>query len=292
MSSTHSRNIRDPPKMSEPYAEWKEEVYIWSEYVMDKTPMNKQGLALFLSLEGDARKAAAKVKLVDMKKDNGLETVLKELDKFFMKDKDREAFLSYDRFHSFRRPAGMSVKDFLIKFELLRNTCSSNDVDISDKIVAHQMLESANLPLMKKELVKTTLTTHSSDNMRSQILKIFSEEEVPDVSSCTSTAERFQVKSECIEDDTNIAFYGSSYKKDKNYGRNRKGRRNNRQQYYSDEPHSSKRNPLDEFGNITECDCCHSIYHYAPVCPDNKRRQNKGGQTSTPNNRSYGSPSL
>ena len=83
MSSTHSRSIRDPPKMSEPYAEWKEEVYIWSEFVVDKTPMTKQGLALFLSLEGDARKAAAKVKLVDMKKADGLQTVLKELDKFF-----------------------------------------------------------------------------------------------------------------------------------------------------------------------------------------------------------------
>ena len=46
--------------MTEPYSEWKEEVYIWSEYVIEKTPLEKQGLALFLSLDGDARKAAAK----------------------------------------------------------------------------------------------------------------------------------------------------------------------------------------------------------------------------------------
>ena len=97
-----SRNIRDPPVMTEPYSEWKEEVYIWSKYVIEKTPLEKQGLALFLSLDGDARKAAAKVKLDAMKKADGLQTVLKELDKFFLKDKDREAFLSYDRFHAFK----------------------------------------------------------------------------------------------------------------------------------------------------------------------------------------------
>ena len=106
---------------------------------------------------------------------------MKELDKFFLKDKDREAFLSYDRFHAFKRPSGMSMKDFLMKFELLRNTCCSYEVDISDKIIAHQMLEAANLPTSKKELVKTTLKDFSSDDMRNQILKVFCEEEVPDV---------------------------------------------------------------------------------------------------------------
>ena len=74
--------------MSEPYTEWKDEIYIWSAYVLDKTPMNKQGMALFLSLEGDARKAAAKVKLTDMQTDDGLAKVLAELDKFYLKDKD------------------------------------------------------------------------------------------------------------------------------------------------------------------------------------------------------------
>ena len=65
MSTYHS--IRDPPVMTEPYEDWKNEVYAWSCYVEDKTPLNKQGIALFLSLEGDARKAAAKVSLVNMK---------------------------------------------------------------------------------------------------------------------------------------------------------------------------------------------------------------------------------
>ena len=287
-SSNHSRIIRDPPVMSEPYNEWKEEVYIWSEYVKDKTPLEKQGLALFLSLEGDARKAAAKVKLVDMKKADGLETVLKELDKFFLKDKDREAFLSYDRFHAFKRPSGMSMKDFLIKFELLRNTCCSYEVVIADKIIAHQMLESANLPITKKELVKTTLKDFSSDNMRNQILKVFCEDETPDVGACNSNNDQFHVKTEVIDEDLkNMSFYGSSGRYSENSSkRNRRSCKNNR--YHNEDQDLPKRNPLDEYGNVTTCDCCKSIYHYAPICPV-KRRMKKGGNSADSQNKT---PSL
>ena len=87
-----SRNIRDPPPMSEPYAEWKNEILIWSDYIQDKTPLEKQGLALFLSLDGDARKAAAKVTLPEMKKTDGLQRVVKELNKFYLTDAVCEAY--------------------------------------------------------------------------------------------------------------------------------------------------------------------------------------------------------
>ena len=294
-SSSHSRNIRDPPVMTEPYSEWKEEVYIWSEYVKDKTPLEKQGLALFLSLDGDARKAAAKVKLDAMKKADGLQTVLKELDKFFLKDKDREAFLSYDRFHAFKRPSGMSMKDFLMKFELLRNTCCSYEVDISDKIIAHQMLEAANLPTSKKELVKTTLKDFSSDDMRNQILKVFCEEEVPDVAVSSSDKSQIHVKSEVADEDSiNNSFYGSygssRHSGERKSNRNRKFRKSNR--HHSEEQTSPKRNPLDEYGNVTQCDICKSVNHYAPKCPDKPRQSRKGNHSSYSHSRKPSAPSL
>ena len=284
-SSSHSRSIRDPPKMSEPYTEWKDDVLIWSAYVVDKTPMNKQGMALFLSLEGDARKAAAKIKLPQMQTNDGLSKVLGELDKFYLKDKDRESFLAYERFTTFRRSEGVSMQDFLIKFELLRNTCSSYEVEIPDKIVAYQMLESANLPMMKKEVVKTTLTTYTADNMRSQILKIFSEEDVPNVSG---HHDHTHIKSE-PEEEVNVALFGSSGQK------NRKGRRRDKPNYKqqannSDNEGTLKTNPVDEFGEITTCDFCNSIYHYVPKCSD-KRKSRKTGRRSGYQRKSY-NPSL
>lgn len=281
-----SRNIRDPPPMSEPYAEWKNEILIWSDYIQDKTPLEKQGLALFLSLDGDARKAAAKVTLPEMKKTDGLQRVIKELDKFYLKDADREAFLAYDRFHSFIRPTGMSIKEFLIKFELMRNACISHNVEIADKIVAHHMLRTVNIPPMKQELVKTTLTTFSADNMRNQILKIFSEDMIPETSNSvagcsSSSSDNFQVKTEDVNEDVNFTLYGS---RSAGYNRNRNFRSNrNQSSSNSDEP---KRNPVDEYGNVRTCDFCKSIYHYTPKCPDKpmkkKNQRSRGGYYKNP----------
>ena len=94
-----------------------------------------------------------------MVKSDGVNKILAELDKFFLKDKDRCAFLAYDKFTNYRRADGMPVKDFLLKFELLRNTCVTYGIEIPDKIVAHQMLQSAGFSVDKRELIITTLST-------------------------------------------------------------------------------------------------------------------------------------
>lgn len=196
-------NIRDPPKMVEPYHEWKNEVLIWSEFVNDKIPPAKQGMALFLSLEGDARKAAAKVTLTEMKTDTGLKKVL---DRFFLKDKDRSAFLAYDKFNGFRRPEGMSVQDFLIKFELLKSTCESHEIAIPDKIAAHQLLQSVNISPHKRDIIVSTLSTFSLDNMRNQILRVFCEEDTPNVHTDVSD---LHIKPEPNDDGSNLTLMGS-----------------------------------------------------------------------------------
>ena len=266
-------NIRDPPNMFEPYHEWKNEVYIWSDFVDDKIELKKQGMALFLSLQGDARKAASKVPLAQMKTETGLQKVLDELDKFFLKDKDRSAFLAYDKFNAFRRPEGMSVKDFLVKFELLKNTCESHDVVIPDKIAAHQLLQSVNIATQKRDIIVSTLSSFSLENMRNQILRVFCEEDTP---SIDSEMRHLNIKSEPFDDDSKLTLMGSSRY---SYNRSSKGRRANRgngkgQGRSPFNPQSQsvlRRNPPDEYGNTTTCDFCHSVYHYVPQCPDKDR---------------------
>ena len=272
-----SRSIRDPPVMTEPYEDWKNEVYAWSCYVEEKTPLNKQGIALFLSLEGDARKAAAKVSLDDMKKDEGLKLVLDELDKFFLRDKDRAGFLAYDKFNTYRRPEGMSIKEFLMKFELLLNTCTTHGVELSEKIVAHQMLQSVNILTSKKELVMTTLDKFTPEGMRNQILKLFCEEEVPSIANQISEM-NIKIEPQSSDEKPSYVMTGSQSKYDNSRQsrekKNHKGyKKNYNKQNRKDHHHRSKTNPVDEFGNITECDHCHSIFHYVRECPD-KHDQN------------------
>ena len=254
-------SCKEPPALFDPYCEWKLEVAIWQAYVHGKLEATRQGPALFLSLSGDARKAALKVGLDNMKKDDGVDIILAELDKFFLKDKDRSAFLAYDKFTKYRRSNGMAVKDFLLKFELLRNTCISYGIDIPDKIVAHQMLQSANFSSDKRELIITTISTFSSENMRSQILKIFAEEPVPESSN---TSRIIDVKTEPI-DDSSIALYGSQSFNNRN--RSRKSGQNRKHQLKP--KFVGKRvNTLDEDGNPLQCNHCYSIYHFEKNCPD------------------------
>ena len=267
-----SRLIRDPPVMSEPYEGWKNEVLAWSIYVEEKTPPKKQGVALFLSLQGDARKAAANVPLADMTKENGLNLVLAELDKFFLKDKDRSAFLAYDKFNQFRRPEGMSIKEFLIKFELLLNTCTTHEVDIPDKIAAYQMLQSVNISQNKREIIVTTLKDFSAENMRNQILRLFCEEQVPVVDQFS----QISIKDEQQDEKSNYVMVGSSHNNSYSRNQNNRGRRSRG----SNRGHSShqsrqegqlRKNKSDEFGNTTMCDFCHSFYHYVARCPDKNK---------------------
>ena len=223
-----ARSIRDPPVMTEPYEDWKNEVLAWSCFVEDKTPADKQGIALFLSLEGDARKAASKVALTDMKKDNGLKLVLDELDKFYEKDKDRIGFLAYDKFNAFKRPDGMTVKDFMIKFDIMLNSCTANGCVIDDKIISHQMINALNVVASKKELIRTTLTKYTYKDTRDHILRLFCEDEAPAVVLADELS-KLNVKTEKENTQENsYVMAGSSYdynsKRRNNWQNNRRGR--------------------------------------------------------------------
>jgi len=271
-------SISNPPKMFEPYHEWKNEVMIWSEFIVDKIPTTKQGMALFLSLEGDARKAAAKVVLADMKTADGLTKVLTELDRFFLKDKDRAAFLAYDKFNAFRRPQGMSMRDFLIKFELLKNTCISHEFPIPDKIAAHQMLVSANISPQKKDIIVSTLTKFTPDDMRTKLLCVFSEDVTPALHESFDDV----MKIEPVVAGTSsgeVAYVGSNGGYNRNFrgGRrpNYRGRGNGRKpnQFRQTQGIALQRNVCDEDGNVTTCGFCGSIYHYIGKCPDKSRQQ-------------------
>ena len=283
-----SSSIRDPPTMFEPYHEWKNEVLIWREFVDDKIKPEKQGMALFLSLAGDARKAASKVPLASMKENDGLEKVLAELDKFFLKDKERSGFLAYGKFNKFIRPAGMSVQDSLLKFDLLRNTCESLDFSVSDKVASHRMLDAANISPLKKDVIVTTLTNYSLDNMRAQILKVFSEDDTP-LTYSASSAEADIVKCEAETSDikSETVLYGSSGSGKQNYYRGKKSYRGGSYRggrgrgYYKHHDDLPRKNCLDEDGNVTTCGFCGSVFHYEAKCPD-KAKFRQGNRQSDP----------
>ena len=102
-------SYRQPPAMRDdlPYAEWKKELNIWSDFTdLDE---KRQGGALFLTLTGKAREAVlAGVTRDKIKSDKGITEIVTCLDELYLKDENQCAFTAYDDFTSYRRSHNMS----------------------------------------------------------------------------------------------------------------------------------------------------------------------------------------
>ena len=273
--------------MCEPYANWKLLIELWSEST-DYTPV-QQGPILVLNLTGDARDAALSITKERLKSSDGLKLIMEKLDTLYAKDATQLAFLAFDKFVKYRRPDNMDVNEFLRKFELMKNKCETYEFVIPENILAYFMLSCANLPKDKEDIIRATIKDLKINDMRGQILKVYTElSNAPSSSSYESSSTAVKVESfessalpvmyagakdyEFTTPHTVPVYYGHS-----NYHRGNRGRGRGRSQYHK--PSSQKKyhpkkagstfklNPPDETGQPTECYCCRSVYHWKDECP-------------------------
>ena len=81
-----------------------------------------------------------------------------ELDKLYLKDDSSQAYEAYETFEKFIRPSGMSISDYVIKFEQLYFKFESFHMEILDGFLAYRLLNCANLTNEQKQLVKATVS--------------------------------------------------------------------------------------------------------------------------------------
>ena len=108
--------IKNPPVLDdlENYEQWKEDVLMWKE--ITDLSVNKQALAIHLTLKGQAKEVANQVSTEDKKKDNGLQILLDKLDEAFLKEPERRKFMAYQDFEECVRKEGMPICDFMREF--------------------------------------------------------------------------------------------------------------------------------------------------------------------------------
>ena len=279
------RSTKYPPAMYDPYHEWKNELIAWKH--LTDLASAKHGAALLRSLTGDAKKAAQKVPIDSVITDGGWNLILVELDKLFEKDKSASKYIAFDKFIKFRRPDNMSLNDYLRKFEILKNSCESYGTVIPDDILAYNMLECANLSPDRKELVRATLVDLKTSEMREKLRRIFPEIMEQGTSSSLSTTSVPFIKEEPVFHGRDVdhtseesVMYNNQQCSRSNRGGNRRGRRYNRNEGYSNKQSnsyssvrtSSRMNPIGSNGLVMTCDCCGSVYHFIKKCPDNKHQ--------------------
>lgn len=283
--------------MCEPYSNWKLLIDLWSVST-DYTAV-QQGPMIVLSLKGDARDAALGIPKDELKSENGVELILKKLDTLYEKDESQLAFISFDQFVKYRRPDNMDIREFLRKFELMKNKCESYKFVLPENIVAYFMLACANLPDDKSDIIRATVPAFTSAAMRSQILKVYTE--APSTSASGSQSMPL-VKNEPNQDESFPMMYADNYddgefeapkpmlfegysrgyRKNRGRGRGRYRKSSYRGSYSGNKSYGGhKLNPLDESGQPSQCNKCRSIYHWEDDCPVAKSQSRRSQYSSS-----------
>ena len=116
----------------------------------------KQGPAVYLSLQGDARDAIRAIPLDNLKEDDAVQKILEELDKVYLKDETTRAFTAIKSFVQFRREKNQSFAKFLVDFNTKYREVKKHGLTFVDGILAFFLLMAANLTDDHERLVRAT----------------------------------------------------------------------------------------------------------------------------------------
>ena len=280
--ASHS-NFKAPPALSKcsSYETWLKEIKIWQKFT-DLKP-DKQGPAIFLTLEGRAREAVLELDVDEIGDAKGVENIVQKLNGLYAKDKTQSAYEAYDSFEKFRRPSDMSVSDYINKFERLHSKVKKYGSEMSSDILAYRLLKSANLSEQHEQLARATITKFDYESMKTQLKKIFG-----DSAEDGATSEfKSDVKVESIFEtsEEHDIHYGNTrfnrapgYKQSHRPGfhsENSNRGKNNQSKYGRSTSANSNtsgarrgRNPFNDRGVVTRCSICDSVNHWMSNCPD------------------------
>ena len=310
-----TRSYKNPPEMRDDllYSDWKKELSIWEDFT--ELAKNKQGPAVYLTLKGKARETVlAEVDIKKIKTDNGVKVITDILDTLFLKNEAESAFSSFDSFIKFRRPATMSIKDYVIEFNLRMKKASSHDMTIADSVQAYFLLSCANLSPEQTSLCRATCKKLSFADMKEQIERVSmvpepnKHQNIQLSTSDVSANVQVEFMADTPGDHAYEQYYdydfpraeepavnydydylsNSTHEYDAYYGR--QNTRASRPQQYRGRGRGrgvSKNRP-DEFGNPTVCRFCKSVYHWIEDCPhapEHVKRTPRGNQRGDSNYR-------
>ena len=256
------------------YEDWKNDIAIWQ--MCTDCEADKMGATIYLNLEGKARRHCKGIKPDDLKGANGVVFLLNKLEQLFGKDEQVSALLAYEHFESFRRPEDMSVIDYINEFESRYAKAKDKKLTISDGVLAHRLLKSANISPEKQALVRATLSAVTLDEMKKKIKAIF---DLSDTSEGASGGPSIKVEpvyhnsshfgnsNSRYSSGSNTGFSNQKYHGESSRGfQNRNYRGNfNKSKKLNYNANRWRGKPADK--QSKECYTCSSTLHIAKDCP-------------------------
>jgi hypothetical protein len=262
-----------PPKLENDaaYENWKKDIEIWCD--LSELPKTKQALAIHLSLSGRARAASSEIETGDLKKDDGVKTLLEKLDGLFLADKGRRQFAAFHELYNFRRVHDVNISKFVIEFEHVYFKFTKQDMKLPDSVMAFMLLASCNLSDSEQQLVMSAIADVSYSNMKSALKRIFAGEIC---SKALVPQASVEVKSEAVfyseNSESEEVLYARGNRRRRPFSGRRwsrgQGRNGGRASFGGAQQAGRRQNPHGPDGNVSRCLVCDSRFHWARDCPD------------------------
>ena len=262
------------PTMSKdrPYEDWKKELQVW-EVANNILSIDKKVRAaiLFQSLEGLSRQTVlSELSVEEITAEDGVNNIISTLDEFFLGNQVQDSYNAIDELLSYRCNKEDTLENFIIQFNLRVNKVKASGTVLPEGVLGYALLNSANLPSEKHDMVRATCSDLGFKNVKIQLEKIGlikSESTNLKFSSSQSGTPKVKVEN---------CFYGNTPTHQDNYRESSSSEEdaNGEKVFYSKTtyPGSSGKtkynmNPADRFGHTRACSFCKCLYHWLIDCP-------------------------
>ena len=110
--------------------------------------------------------------MVDLNKDDGLDLLINKMKKLCTKDSKAAAYLAYEKFELFKRPAEMSIVNYLNESKRLYYDIRRYEMTSLSAVLTYRVLKNANLSNDKQQLTRATIAELSYENMKKHLKAI------------------------------------------------------------------------------------------------------------------------
>ena len=261
----------DPPSLrTKTYELYRQELLAWRE--VTDLRKEKQGVAIALSLpEEDKTKIREKVfeqiKLDDLKKDDGLDTLIAFLDSHLKKDDLADSQEKFEEFEDFERKEGMSITEYIASFDFLYRKMEKLKMKLPMEILAFKLLRKANIGKEEKLLVLTGMNYEHKETLYEEAKKSLQKfkGDITEGQRGSSSAIKLE-PAYLTENEEALLAAGYARARPSNYGNNKDRAAWNRkedrniQREFDNNSHrnaeSRKMNPKGPDGQTLTCHCC------------------------------------
>ena len=267
--------IIQPPGLAfKSYDRYKLELLAWRE--VTEISKAKQGIVIALSLpEDDSNQIREKVfnqiSLDDLKKEDGLDILIKFMDAHLKKDELTDSVEKFEEFEDFQRAENHSVNEYILSFDAKYRKLEKLNIKLPTEILAFKLLKRANISREEKLLVLTGINYGNRETLyedAKRSLKIFKGGLTKGHASFGSTAAAKHEPSfgsghgvlatNCEERHVGDRGWKSGW-----YGSKRGGQQQDKFNQFR-----KRKNPVGGNGKTLLCKSCGSDRHFVAECPD------------------------